>query len=346
MSNLDSKHLTHFYEEINPFNLLPLWERKVKLEPGSHCVPAHWPFSMMRPLLEKSVDLISKKEADRRVLVMENPSLRGTSFIANSLFAGQQIIMPGEIAPAHRHSPNALRFIVEGEGAYTCVRGEKIPMLPGDFIVTPNWSWHDHGNEGTHAVIWMDGLDTPFTSLFGAHFRENYPEDAYPLERSIGYSTHQLAYNLLPTSYGIHSPEDQEQVLIYPFSKTKEALNLWASDPKAPADKALGYKLRYSNPVNGKYPLLTMAAFMHLFPENFNGTPYRSTENQVFNVTQGNCQIKTANHTYDLNLHDVLVVPSWEKYTIKTDESCMLFCFSDRAAQQALGFWREEYLAI
>src|SRR6201747_1779790 len=107
-------------------------------------------------------NLITAKEAERRVLVLENPGLAGQYRITHSLFAGLQLIMPGEVAPAHRHTPSALRFIVEGEGAYTAVAGEKLPMKPGDFVVTPAWSWHDHGNHGTAPVVWLDGLDTPF----------------------------------------------------------------------------------------------------------------------------------------------------------------------------------------
>ena len=112
--------------------------------------------------------------------------MRGTTFVCDSLFAGLQIIMPGEVAPSHRHTPSALRFIVEGEGAYTAVAGEKLPMKPGDFVVTPAWAWHDHGNHGTAPVVWLDGLDTPFARFFGAAFYEPYPEDKQPLDRPRG----------------------------------------------------------------------------------------------------------------------------------------------------------------
>jgi len=336
--------LSLFSERIHPLNLSPLWERKIKMVPGSHCVPHHWPYEITRPLLDESSHLIEKKEADRRVLMLENPSLRGSSFIANSLFAGLQIILPGEIAPSHRHSPNALRFVMDGEGAYTSVNGEKVSIYPGDFILTPNWSWHDHGNLGTSAVVWMDGLDTPFTTLFGAHFRENYPEDQFPISKNNGNSFAQFGSNMVP----LNKPSSQEQnpcsLLHYSFEKTRDALIYLSKDDGAQIDPVHGYKLRYSNPLDGSYPFKTMAAFMQLLPSGFLGKSYRTTENTVFNMAYGSCLVKLSQRTFEMKAHDVLVIPSWETFSFEAEKESMIFSFSDRAAQQALGFLREEIL--
>ncbi len=107
------------------------------------------------------------------MLILENPALRGQSAITQSLYAGLQLILPGEVAPSHRHTQSALRFIVEGSGAYTAVDGERTTMRPGDFIITPSWTWHDHGHDGTGPVIWLDGLDIPMIRFFDAGFAEN-----------------------------------------------------------------------------------------------------------------------------------------------------------------------------
>ena len=114
--------------------------------------------------------MITAKEAERRVLVLENPGLRGQSRATHSLYAGLQLVLPGEIAPAHRHSQSALRFIISGDGAYTAVDGERVTMHVGDFIITPSWTWHDHGNRQT--VIWMDVLDLPIVELLDAQFMD------------------------------------------------------------------------------------------------------------------------------------------------------------------------------
>ena len=153
-----------FYERISGENLTPLWEvlgDLVPQRPRTPCVPALWRYQTARPLLLEAGRLITAKEAERRVLVLENPGLRGHSSITHTLYAGLQLILPGEVAPSHRHAQSALRFVVEGSGAYTAVDGERATMRPADFIVTPSWTFHDHGNPGKEPVIWLDGLDIP-----------------------------------------------------------------------------------------------------------------------------------------------------------------------------------------
>ncbi len=121
--------------------------------------------------------VITAEEAERRVLVLENPALRGQSRITNSLYAGMQLILPGEIAPAHRHVASAIRFILDGEGAYTAVEGEKTNMSPGDFILTPNWTAHDHGNPSKKPMMWLDVLDMPTVNYFETSFSEHFDEE-------------------------------------------------------------------------------------------------------------------------------------------------------------------------
>ena len=145
-----------FYDRLSPESLAPLWERLhalVTRTPTSAAKPYHWNYDdVVRPFMMESGGLITAKEAERRVLILENPGLEGQSRITNSLFAGLQMILPGEVAPAHRHTPSALRFIIEGHGAYTAVEGERTIMEPGDFVITPPWTWHDHGNESDQAM--------------------------------------------------------------------------------------------------------------------------------------------------------------------------------------------------
>ena len=161
------------YRRMDKHNLAPLWEVLHSLipdEPSTPCKPALWKYRDARPYLMEAGKLITAKEAIRRVLILENPGMRGESCITQSLYAGLQLILPGEIAPSHRHSQSALRFIVEGSGAFTAVDGERTVMHPGDFIITPSWTWHDHGNPGAEPVVWMDGLDIRIVELFAAQF--------------------------------------------------------------------------------------------------------------------------------------------------------------------------------
>ena len=162
-----AEKLSEYTERVNEDNLVPLWnvlKTLVTPEPKSPCRPNLWKYSTVRPVLLEAGGLLTAKEAERRVLILENPGMPGESKITTSLYAGIQLIMPGEIAPAHKHSQAAFRFIIEGNGAYTAVDGEKSYMSKGDLILTPSGRWHDHGNESNEPTFWLDGLDIPCNS--------------------------------------------------------------------------------------------------------------------------------------------------------------------------------------
>lgn len=331
--------LTAFSKEIHGQGMMPLWERPAgMMQPGSPCVPTLWKYDAVRPQLVKASTLIAKKEAERRVLVLENPVLRGTTQITNTLYAGLQIILPGEIAPSHRHTANALRFVVEGEGAYTAVDGEKIPMKPGDFIVTPNWSWHDHGNLGTGPVVWLDGLDTPFTRFFGASFREEMGEDRQNLFHPDGHSLAAFGTNMLPLD---HQPRTiASPVLHYPYDRLRAALAHLAKTTEA--HPVHGTKLRYANPSTGKHPFTTMATFMQVLGNGFRGKPYRCTDGGVYQVVEGAARVYAGDQAFEVGPRDTFVLPGWTTHRFEADRETVLFSYSDRAGQEALGFWREE----
>jgi gentisate 1,2-dioxygenase len=170
---VESSEREAFYARIANQNMTPLWTvlgRLITPEPKSACLPACWRFDDIRMAMLQAGALITAEEAERRVLVLENPGMRGQSKITTSLFAGVQLVMPHEVAPAHRHSQSALRFVLDGEGAHTSVNGERTRMAPGDFIITPYMAWHDHGNETDAPIFWLDGLDIPLIQFLDASF--------------------------------------------------------------------------------------------------------------------------------------------------------------------------------
>src|SRR6478752_6733254 len=124
----------------------------------------------------------------------------GSACITPSLYAGLQLILPGEVAPSHRHTQSALRFIIEGEGAYTAVDGERTIMHEGDFVITPTWTWHDHGNDSSKPMVWLDGLDIPLVAMFNAGFAENGAEDEQAVTAPEGTSDARFASGLLPVT--------------------------------------------------------------------------------------------------------------------------------------------------
>ena len=237
-----------FYDRIGEHSLAPLWERlhsMVTRTPVTPALPARWDYDgVVRPFLMQAGGLITAKEAERRVLILENPGLHGQTSITHSLFAGLQLIMPGEVAPAHRHSQSALRFIIEGHGAYTAVEGERTMMEPGDFVITPSWTWHDHGNDTDKPMVWLDGLDIPIVRLFDASFAEPANADSQTVTRPEGDSLARYGANMLPVDW--HPTVKSSPVFNYPYTRSREALATLArnGDP----DACHGHKLRYVNP--------------------------------------------------------------------------------------------------
>jgi len=329
-----------FYDRIAPANLSPLWEKLhalVTAEPSPACLPALWRYSEIRPYLMQAGALITAQEATRRVLILENPGLTGQATITGSLFAGLQLILPGETAPAHRHTQSALRFIIEGHGAYTAVDGERTAMQPGDFVITPSWTWHDHGNDTDEPMVWLDGLDIQIVRLLGASFAEGYPNDVQPVSRPEGDSLARFGHNLLPVDW---KPEVKTSpVFNYPYARTREALAAVSrnSDP----DPYHGYKLRYVNPASGGSAMPTIGTFIQLLPAGYETRPYRSTDGTVYVAIEGEGETRVGDTVLQWRPRDVFVVPSWMEHSHRAAGEAVLFSFSDRPVQEALGLWRE-----
>ena len=338
------------YADMSPHHLTPLWEvlhALVPPQPKTPCAAALWKYDTVRPFLMRSGAAITAEEAIRRVLILENPALAGQSCITQSLYAGLQLILPGEVAPSHRHTQSALRFIVEGSGAYTAVDGERSTMQPGDFIITPSMAWHDHGHghDATEPMVWLDGLDIPMLRFFDAGFAENDSAKSQQIKRPEGTSFAQYGHNMAPvrstSPYGQTSP-----IFSYPYTRTREALN--SLERSAPLDAWDGVKLRYTNPLTGGSPMPTMATFMQLLPKGFSGKPYRQTDGTVFSVVEGAgtayIESPQGKLSFAFAARDHFVVPSWHTLRLQSESGCVLFSYSDRPVHQALGIHREERL--
>jgi gentisate 1,2-dioxygenase len=329
------------YKRMGQHNLAPLWEvlhDLIPAQPTSACKPALWKYADVRPYILEAGKLITAREAVRRVLILENPGMRGESCITQSLYAGLQLILPGEVAPSHRHTQSALRFVVEGTGAYTAVDGERTSMRPGDFIITPSWTWHDHGHEGTDPVVWLDGLDIRVVQLFAAQFMETYPEEMQPVARGEGASAARYGNNLKPLGavgpFGKTSP-----IFNYPYERSRESLSRMAKD-MAP-DACHGWKMQYVNPLTGGHAMPTIGAFIQLVPKSFATRAYRCTDGTVYSVVEGRGSARIGGETFEFGPRDLFVAPSWAPLELVAHEELVLFSFSDRPAQEALGFWRE-----
>jgi len=319
-----------------------LWEvlhALVPPQPATPCVAALWKYGEVRPFLMRAGEAITAEEAVRRVLILENPALRGQSAVTQSLYAGLQLILPGEVAPAHRHTQSALRFIVEGSGAFTAVDGERTTMRPGDFIITPSWTWHDHGHPGNEPVVWMDGLDIRIVQAFAAQFHEVYPEEVQPVSRSEGASVARFGQGLVPL--GAQAPFGKTSPIFnYPYERSRESLAKLAHD-QAP-DPCHGWKMEFINPLSGGHAMPTIAAFIQLLPKGFRTQPYRCTDGMVYSVVEGTGSVAIGGEKFEFEPRDTFVVPSWHPLELEAKGETVLFSFSDRPGQEAMGLWREK----
>jgi gentisate 1,2-dioxygenase len=330
-----------FYARIDKDNLAPLWmvlHDLVTPEPRSACRPALWRFDVIRAAMLEAGRLITAKEAERRVLVLENPGLRGQSRITTSLFAGVQLVMPHEVAPTHRHSPSALRFVLEGNGAHTSVDGERTIMAPGDFVITPYMTWHDHGNATEEPMFWLDGLDLPLIATLDASFMEQFDADEQPIARALGDSSARYGANLLPVDH--RGGASTSPIFNYPYARTREALAQLArgGDP----DACHGIKMRYTNPVTGGHAMPSIGTFIQLLPKGFKTARYRSTDATVYTVVEGHGRTRVGEEDFTWGPKDIFVVPSWKPVVHEAEEESVLFSFSDRPVQEKIGVWRED----
>lgn len=329
-----------FYEKISQRDMTPLWEilkDLVTKEPRTACVPAIWHFNDVKPLVIEAGGLLTAQEAERRVLVLENPALRGQSRITNTLYAGLQLILPGEIAGAHRHTASAIRLILDGEGAYTQVDGEKTLMKYGDFVLTPNWTAHDHGNESKVPMIWLDVLDVPTVNFFETAFAEHLDDAVQNTARVDNDSLWRFGSGVLPD--GSDSSMIRSPIVNYAYERVRPILDrMKKTDEINPYH---GFRLRYANPFNGGWSSPTMGAHLSLMPAGFKGETYRATDATIFVCLEGKGATRIGNETLAWGPRDVFVVPTWKPHAHRTEAESVLFSISDRPAQEALGIWRE-----
>jgi gentisate 1,2-dioxygenase len=313
------EELLDYYEQLRAQHVTPAWiGGGISTEPHSKAVPYLWRWRDLRPQAMRAAELVGTQQAERRVLRLTNPELSGTS-ASNTLVANIQIVMPGEIARAHRHSAAALRFIVEGGGGYTVVNGERVPMFPGDLVLTPNWSWHDHANDTDAPMIWLDGLDTPLVRMLEAGFYEEYHED-------------RQQFGAAPNSSPWH----------FPFSEMRAALQQLADADSR--DTVNGTVLEYKNRATSGPVMPTIACWMQLVRPGEKTRASRRVCCTNYHVVEGAGYSIVGGQRLDWEDKDVFTVPTWTfaEHVNSGDRPAFLFSFSDAPVMKALSLYREE----
>lgn len=339
-----------FLAGLAQFDVGPLWKvlgKQLTPTPETPVKPHLWRWQDIRPQLLRAGELVTAGEAERRVLMLLNPGLEGRVATTHTLYAGIQLILPGEVARSHRHTPNALRFIMEGQGAYTVVDGEKLPMLPGDFVLTPNWTWHEHGSEGNEPVVWLDGLDLPLTGRMAGTFFEPSPTESQELTKPTDSST--VGYKrggLLPCfQQNAQRQENGDSPLLkYAWSEARPALMDLGQNAESPFD---GTMLEYVNPVTGGPSLTTMASFLQRLRPSQRTQAHRHSTSSVYLAVEGHGQTVINDKIFDWKPGDVFAVPTWaahEHENSSASKDAILFSFSDAPVMKALGWYRVQEL--
>ncbi|MFG3435814.1 cupin domain-containing protein [Nonomuraea sp. NPDC047897] len=335
------------YAALQDLGTAPLWKYYGELfaaEPRSAAVPYLWSYARLRPYLLHFAKTLSLEEAERRVLMLINPGLQDPPATVNSLYAGLQVIVSGETAQAHRHASNAFRFVIEGEGAYTTVNGERIHMRPGDLLLTPGWHWHDHYHEGDEPMIWLDALDYPLVNALEAGFFELYGERAQKVSRPDGISTRQFVHGHLVPAWEIDRGSSSP-IGNYPWSEVERAFDAIGDDAEGSAVD--GVVLEYTNPWTGGPVLPTMSCRVRRLPPKFHGAAIRRTSSSVHHVIRGQGTAIVGGRRLDWNDKDVFAVPGWTACelinTSETDDT-YVFSYSNEPVMRSLGLYREELI--
>ncbi|MGW2418791.1 cupin domain-containing protein [Streptomyces sp. NPDC001709] len=342
----DTPELAAYYGELAELEAGALWTVANDIEPWypqPKSVPVLWRYDALRPLVRKALDLVKADDAGRRVVMLVNPGRKDVSAAVGLLYTGLQIMGPGESMTAHRHQAAALRFVHEGTGAWTIVDGQKLKVGPRDFAITPNGTWHEHGNDADDGpVIWQDGLDIPLVNAMDAGFYEVHPELYQQPGRVINSSVLTYGANLLP--YGVEKwTRPYSPLLAYPWEPTYQSLlGLAKATEGSPYD---GVIAEYTNPVTGGSVMPTLGAHMQLLRPGQATRAHRHTGSVIYTAAKGRGYSIIAGQRYDWQQGDIFCVPSWawhEHVNLDQGEDACLFSFNDFPVMRSLGFHREE----
>src|ERR1041384_2553863 len=307
-------------------------------------VPAHsdeapylWKWEPLLDGLLKARETIGIEQAERRAIRVVNPHL-STKSTSHTLQVTFSIVNPGEVARAHRHNMAAIRFVLQGKGAFTVVDGEKFYMDEGDLILTPNWTWHDHHNESEDPIIWLDGLDGPLIQSLNVLFFEDYENAEQPITREIGESVSRMGF-----ARGVKRDETLARGVPfrYTWKDTYKALQTMKEADHDPYD---GILLRYINPVTGSYTYPTMSCEIQLLHGKEKTVRHRHTSTALYHVFKGSGRTAVGEGFLEWKKGDSFVIPLWQWHAHEnnSDDEAILFSINDRPVMESLQLFREE----
>ncbi len=319
-------------------NAQPLWDRYQRLtrrEPAAADRPLCWAWADMEPLVQRATREVAMEDAERRVLLLTHPAFPDAAVSTTNLLAGLQTLLPGEVARAHRHALQAVRFVMDGGGAVTSVNNQRCPMFEGDLILTPAWTWHEHVHPGQGRVVWFDGLDLPLCRHLDTMFLEIAGERKDMVEPlPTRAAAVQSAVALPPDAFDLKESDPSR----YRYARERAWRALMQSSA-APDGSRL---LRYVNGDSQGPVLPTLDCYLMACAANRPTRPYRSTSNAVCVVAQGQGSSQIGGTSIKWNQRDVFSLPHWNWVSHTATEDAVIFMMTDRELLASLGYLREE----
>jgi gentisate 1,2-dioxygenase len=347
-------------QDAKALNLVEFWEQRADVEllsPRNKARAHRWNWTDIEPRLRVASKTVPIEECERRALVFANPGLDGKPYITNTLFAAYSLYNPGERAPVHRHTPSASRFVLDGDGGFTVVEGEKLRMSRGDLILTPTGTWHDHGNDGKEAVIWVDVLNVPLVeSLNATSFEFNYTErdeksntgEATPrtlqtIREPDDHSQRLYGTGGIKPLFVSHrrGPTEHSPLFVYRWEETRTALEKLQDYQGSPYD---GIIFEYVDPTTGGPVMPTMSFRSQMLRAGEHTRAHRKTASNVYCVLEGEGFTEVEGTRLDWKRNDVFTVPGWlwHQHKNTTRNNAFLYSVTDEPTMRKLGLFREE----
>src|SRR2546427_11602176 len=331
-----------FHVRMHAAHMYGLWELASEMtrHPEPKAIPCMWKAAVLEAMVREAGEAVPVGE-ERRALQLFNPGLEGRWATTNTMIAAVQLLLPGEVARAHRHTPTAIRFIMEGAGAYTAVDGERVYMEPGDLILRPGWAWHAPGTETDKPVVWMDGLDVPLVQALNAMFFQMYDVPQVPLSKPTNAWVQLPGHVSLNPTWVKERPQSSA-LLLYAWESTWRSLDALRA---VEGDEHDGVALEYTHPQTARSLLPTMACWIQMLRPGQRTKAHRHTGSAVYYVVRGDGETIIAGRRFTWGRGDIIVLPSWalhEHANVSTRDAAVLFSIQDRPVLDALGLYREE----
>jgi gentisate 1,2-dioxygenase len=347
--------------DAEALHLIEFWKQRMDIElpePRDLVKPFLWHWRDIEPRLRRAAQIVPVEDCERRALLFANPGLGGRPFMSTTLLGAYSLYNAGEVAPVHRHTPCASRFVLEGQGGYTVVEGEKCRLERGDLVITPNGTWHDHGNEGPDELIWVDILDVPLVEGLNATMFEFDYAEADPQSNSG---------EPVPTQYQtVSTPDDHSNRLyaaggmkplfvdhrrglgnhspkfVYRWRDMRQALDRMREYDGSPDD---GIIVEYCDPVTGASVMPSMSFRSQMLRPGEHTRSHRHMSSTIYVVLEGEGWTEVDGARLDWGRNDVFVVPTWKWHrhaNARTDGDAVLYSVTDEPVMRMLGLDREQ----